>query len=300
MDGKVEPPGHVDLRRRGTQLVADPARPVKEVRVSAGKPDEEEDGLHHGLLGRVDERREADRVSPIVLLRDDEGEVGRQGPVELDDPRGVGQRDFVDLADNAVRPGDDLLARAFEERVPVRREHVLPRQHEQPTMEVSGGDLLVADLLAKKAMQFLSAERDAVLLRDRQRVGGRDGPLRALARRQGIELVLHGAYERGPVGRRWRAGHFDHGVSAEPAADHDRGQPGVRAPERIPDAVDVALVREGQFHRSRPAWTGALRGAGRVLEHRGPESFGVALRIMESVTWVVVVVHRVPRGTLTP
>ena len=145
-------------------MISNPTGPVEEIGILPREADQQEDRLHHRLLDGVHERGEPDRVFTIVLLRNDEGKVSRDGSVELDYSRAGCQRNLVYLADDVVRRRRNLVGRSLQKGVPIGGEDVAPWQREQSAMKVTRRDVVVADLVTKEAMQFLSTEGGPELL----------------------------------------------------------------------------------------------------------------------------------------
>ena len=124
---QLQIPSQVDFRCRRSQIIADPSRPVQEVWIFSGEPDQEEYRLHHGLLDSVDEWSELRRVCTVVLVRDDQRELPGQRAVQLHDARSGFHRDLVHAGNDTVIPFGNVAPCPLQKVVPIGSIDVCPR-----------------------------------------------------------------------------------------------------------------------------------------------------------------------------
>jgi len=119
---QMNPPGG------GTQLVANPTRPLQKVGIITGKTQQAKLIFQEDLLDQIDVGREAAGIGAVVFFRKDKWPVTRHAPMQFHDPRGACASNVFGCSDDAIGSQNrSLLGCSFEERVPVGSEYVGPR-----------------------------------------------------------------------------------------------------------------------------------------------------------------------------
>ena len=245
---QVQPARQVDLRGRISHVVANPSRPMQEVRIITRETDETERRLHHRLLRHVDERCKLPGVGSVVFFREDQREVRRKRSMQLDDPRRSTQRDFILVSNDGVLAFGNRGACPFQERIPIRGEHVAPWKTKESPMHLVGLMVVVPNQSPEEIVQIGASERGLVFLRELERIPrGRHVPCvrrRIIDILSWIQLVGYSPRYLRPRRGIGSTGPGFPGASAETGANHDGRAAAHAPPQGVPDPIDVALVRK--------------------------------------------------------
>ena len=103
-------------------------------------------------------------VRAIVFFSSDQGIVTVKRPVQLDDSRLGRKGDFILVVHNAVGTLRDREARSLQQCVPVCGENVAPRKLQQSSVELSGIEISMSDLLLQEQVQTALSKGLLILL----------------------------------------------------------------------------------------------------------------------------------------